>query len=115
MPETILPDAFVALLSNFRPCFHAPSYRHFVTLVSGWVHCLGRRTVTAVVLAAGAAGSSHISVFHRFFARACWSLDAVGRVLFTLALAWLPADAPLYLLLDDTLTRKHGQCISLAS
>src|SRR3954471_21658552 len=123
MPDTILPESFVTLLRAFTPCFHAPSYRHFVTLVSGWVHCLGRRTVTAVVLAAGAAGRGpisryppffppppprlrgHISGYHRFFARAHWSLDALGRVLFTLALAWLPANAPLYLLLDDTLTR----------
>lgn len=95
MPETILPDSFLALLTNFRPCFHAPSYRHFVTLLCGWVHCLGRRTVTAVVLAASAAGTGHISVFHRFFARAHWLLDDLGKVVFRLALAWLPADGPL--------------------
>jgi hypothetical protein len=35
-------------------------------------------------------------------------------VLFTLALPWLPADQPVYLLLDDTLARKHGKSISLA-
>ena len=68
-----------------------------------------------MALAAGAVGQRHISVFHRFFARAQWSLDALGRVLFTLALAWLPADAVLYVLIDDTLARKHGKCISLAS
>jgi hypothetical protein len=115
MPETILPDTFVALLTVFQPSFHAPSYRNFVTLVTGWIHCLGRRTVTAVVLAAGAVGQRHISVFHRFFARARWSLDALGRVLFTLALVWLPGAVPLYVLVDDTLARKHGKCISLAS
>ena len=115
MHEIILPDSFLPLLATFAPCFHGPSYRNFQLLVAGWIHCLGRRTVTAVVLAAGAVGQRHISVFHRFFARAHWSLDAVGRVVFTLALAWLPADAPLYLLVDDTLARKHGKCISLAS
>jgi hypothetical protein len=115
MHETIVPDSFALMLSAFAPCFRAPSYRNFVTLVTGWVHCLGRRTVTAVVLAAGAVGTQHISVFHRFFARAQWSLDALGRVVFTLALAWLPADALLYVLVDDTLARKHGKCIGLAS
>lgn len=115
MPAIILPETFVALLTAFQPCFHAPSYRNFQLVVAGWIHCLGRRTVTAMALAAGAAGQRHISVFHRFFARAHWLLDDLGRVVFTLALAWLPADAPLYLLLDDTLARKHGKCISLAS
>ncbi len=115
MPEFILPSSFICVLSAFRGCFGTPSYANFQLLVAGWVHCLGRRTVTAVVLAAGGVGWKHISVFHRFFSRAQWSLDAVGKVLFGLALAWLPSGQPLYLLGDDTLARKAGKCISLAS
>jgi hypothetical protein len=115
MPEGILPNTFVLLLAAFEPCFHAPTYRNFTLLVAGWIHCPGRRTVTGVALAAGAVGTRHISVFHRFFGRATWSLDAVGRVVFTLALAWLPADAPLVLLVDDTLARKTGKGVGLAS
>lgn len=115
MPEVILPNTFLPLLAAFQPCFHAPSYRTFGLLITGWIHCLGRRTITGVVVAAGAVGHRHISVFHRFFSRAQWSLDAVGRVVFTLALAWLPAAAPLVLLVDDTLARKGGKGISLAS
>jgi hypothetical protein len=115
MPTLILPDTFVPLLAAFQPCFTTPSYRTFCLLVAGWVHCRGRRTVTGVVVAAGAVGSRHISAFHRFFARAQWSLDALGRVVFTLALAWVPPDRPLLVLVDDTLARKHGKAIALAS
>jgi hypothetical protein len=115
MPEVILPPTFVVLLRAFAPCFTAPSYQTFRWLVAGWVHCLGRRTVTAVALAAGAVGGRHISVFHRFFARAKWGLDAVGRIVFTLALPWIPADASLHVLVDDTLARKGGKGISLAT
>jgi hypothetical protein len=115
MPALILPDTFLSLLTAFAPCFHAPSAANFTVLVAGWVHCLGRRTITAVVLAAGAVGAHHISVFHRFFARAQWSLDAVGHVVFTLALRWIPTDQPPYLLGDDTLARKSGKCIALGS
>ena len=95
MPAGIVPDTFVLLLGAFESCFSAPSYRNFGLLIAGWVHCLGRRTVTAVALTAGAVGRRHISTFHRFFGRAKWSLDAVGRVVFSLALDWLPAEAPL--------------------
>ena len=115
MHTTIVPESFVALLAAFEGCFHAPSYRNFVTLVTGWVHCLGRPTVTAVVVAAGAVGTRHISVFHRFFARAQWVLDDVGQVVFRLALAWIPAEQPLYVIVDDTLCRKSGKSICLAS
>src|SRR5215218_9944394 len=86
MPEIILPSPFVGLLVAFESCFHAPSYRTFGLLVAGWIHCLGRRTITGVALASGGVGQRHISVFHRFFSRAQWSLDAVGRVIFRLAL-----------------------------
>src|SRR3712207_4573518 len=88
MHVAIVPESFVRLLAAFEGCFHAPSYRKFVTLVTGWVHCLGRRTVTAVVVAAGAMESQHISVFHRFFSRAQWALDDVGQVVLRLALVW---------------------------
>jgi hypothetical protein len=116
MFEVILPQSFLLLCAAFQACFTAPPYRTFQWLVAGWVHCSGRRTITAVAVASGAAQEQrHISVFHRFFSRAQWSLDALGHVLFTLALAWLPADQPLYLLLDDTLARKHGKSISLAT
>jgi hypothetical protein len=115
MPALILPDTFLALLTAFTPCFHAPSAAKFTVLVAGWVHCLGRHTITAVVLAAGAMDTAHISTFHRFFARAQWRLDAVGQMLFTLAVRWIPADQPLYLLGDDTLARKGGKCIALGS
>jgi hypothetical protein len=115
MPEIILPSTMVSVLVAFEPCFTAPSYRTFGLLVAGWIHCLGRRTITAVAVASGGIESCHISVFHRFFARAKWSLDAVGRVIFQLALAWIPADQPLMILVDDTLARKTGKGISLAT
>jgi hypothetical protein len=83
--------------------------------VVGWILCQGRHTVTDVALASGAVGERHISVFHRFFSRASWRLDALGRVVFTLALRWLPADQPLVMLGDDTLARKGGKSIALAS
>src|SRR3954447_25753719 len=115
MFEVILPHPFLLLCAAFQPCFTAPTYRTFEWLAAGRVPHPGRRAITAVAVASGAVEQCHISVFHRFVARAPWSLDALGRVLFTLALAWVPADQPLFLLVDDTLARKHGKGISLAT
>lgn len=115
MPEVILPSPFVGLLAAFEPCFHAPSYRTFQLLVAGWIHCVGRRTITAVAVASGGVERCHISVFQRFFSRATWSLDALGQAVFRLALAWIPADQPLYVLIDDTLARTTGKGIALAT
>src|SRR3954467_14708005 len=115
MPEIILPSTMVSLLVAFEPCFSAPSYRTFGLVVAGWIHCLGRRTITAVAVASGGVERCHISVFHRFCTRARWSLDAVGQVVFRLALRWIPADQPLMILVDDTLARKTGKGIALAT
>jgi DDE superfamily endonuclease len=111
----MIPEPFAGLLAVYAECFQARSYATFQWLVLGWVQCLERRTLTAVALASGAVGTRHISVFHRFFARAQWSLDTVGQVVFRQALRWLPAEQPIYLLGDDTLARKQGKCVSLAS
>jgi hypothetical protein len=111
----MIPEPFACVLAAYAGCFQARSYSTFQWLVLGWVQCLERRTLTAVALASGAVGQRHISVFHRFFTRAQWSLDAVGQVVFQQALRWLPAEQPLYLLGDDTLARKQGKCVSLAA
>src|SRR5437879_538314 len=115
MSERMLPPTLAVLLTAFTSCFQARSYLTFEWLMLGWVQCQGRRTVTEVALAAGAIGARHISVFHRFFSRASWTLDALGHVVFTLALQWLPGDQPLVVLGDDTLARKGGKSIALAS
>jgi DDE superfamily endonuclease len=113
--DLILPPTLAVLLSAFALCFQARSAVIFEWLVVGWILCQGRRTVTEVVLASGGGGQRHISVFHRFFSRASWTLDALGRVVFTLALKWVPSDQPLLVLGDDTLARKGGKSIALAS
>ena len=115
MFDLILPPALAVLLTTFTPCFQARSVVVFEWLVVGWIQCQGRRTLTGVALASGAVGHWHIAVFHRFFSRASWTLDALGQVVFRLALKWLPADQPLVVLGDDTLARKGGKSIALAS
>jgi hypothetical protein len=115
MFETMLPEAFASVLAASAGCFQARSYATCQWRVLGWVQCLGRRTLTAVALASGAVGARHISVFHRCFARAQGSLDAVGPVVCQPALRWLPPEQPLSLLGDDTLARKQGKCVSLAA
>src|ERR671932_2930974 len=112
MSEVIVPPTLAALLAACTSCFQARSYLTFEWLVLGWVQCQGRRTLTSVALASGALGRRHISVFHRFFSRSSWSLDALGHVVLGLALKWAPADQPLVLLGDDTLARKSGKSIA---
>lgn len=115
MPDAFIVASFATLLQSFSPCFTAPSYESFVTLMSGWVLNLRRHTVTETVRAAGAVGTKHISSYHRFFSKGRWATDAMGLVLVRAIDARLDREAPLVAPVDDTLGRHTGKAIAAAS
>ncbi|HYO69860.1 MAG TPA: transposase [Archangium sp.] len=101
-----LPDSFLQMLLALGSAMNAPTRASWVTVVKGWLFA-GRRTLTGVLVAAGAVGDKHHSAYYRVFATARWSLDALGLALFALARPLLePGAVPLTL--DDTLARKRG-------
>lgn len=103
-----LPLTFCILLEPFRPLFTAPSFQNFLTLATGWLLCIGRHSISRVLQFSGAAtGDKHFSAYYRFFSRAVWEPDELGRTLVPLILRWIPAGW-LYALVDDTLCRKSG-------
>jgi len=108
----MLPESFTTYLSQFSFCFTEPTYRRFLTIITGWVLCTGKRTVTGVIRAAGVVGMRHHSGYHRFFSRARWSMDPVGLTLLRLLLPLLPKDALVMLTVDDTLARHTGKHIA---
>jgi len=101
-----LVPSFLVLLQPLAAVMTAPSFANFTTILAGWVFT-SRRTVTGMIVASGMAGVRHHSIFHRFFARARWSPDALGLAVFALIEPWL-GDGPVLLALDDTLARKRG-------
>lgn len=108
-----IPDSLLSCLAAFEPCFTGPSYQRFLTLMPGWLVCVGKRTVTGVMRAAGVA-EQDASGFQRFFSRGRWSPDEVGRVLLGMILKTLPSGQRVTLTLDDTLARHTGRRIASA-
>jgi hypothetical protein len=102
----ILVSSFVELVQQLSPVMTAPTFESFVTVLIGWVFAR-RRNVTKMILAADAVDEKHHSAFHRVFAAAQWSLDALGLLVFALILPWLN-DGQSVLAIDDTLARKRG-------
>ena len=103
-----LPLSFNELvLACFAPAMTSPTTLNLLLLLPGWI-LAPRRTITAMLQAAGLSGKLHHARFHRLFASARWSLDKVGLTLFRLILAYLPQDAVIFLAADDTLARKRG-------
>lgn len=105
-PSTV-PSTLSWIFLNFSFCFTSPSFENFVTLLTGWIACQGRHTVSRVIQAAGEAGREKAhDAFYRFFSRARWDHDCLAQVLFKLLLPFLPQviTAPV----DDTLAHKSG-------
>lgn len=107
---------FATLLFSFRGHFAAPTFVRFVVLVVGWILTSDpsqANCVTEALIAAEVSGQLHWEAFHRFFSRAGWHPDHLGRVLFRLLGPLLPSW--IELALDDTLAPKRGTRVFGAS
>lgn len=76
-----LVPGFLGLLQGLSTTMTTPRFDSLVTVLTGWVFA-SKRTVTRMVLAAGAAAEKHYSSYHRLFSAARWSLDALGLAVF---------------------------------
>jgi hypothetical protein len=112
--DPIIAPSFLVLLSAFADCFTAPSFETFRHVIGGWLLCIGRRHVSSLIEAADAVGHKHHTSFQRFFRAARWNADSVGLVVLRLVLKVAAPDAPLLLVIDDTLARHTGKHISSA-
>lgn len=114
MPDVMLPATFAALLAEFRCVFTRPSFDNFVVLVAGFVHALGGHRITDALRAAGSSASKQYNAYYRFFSRGRWSIDTLGLVLLELMIRLFKLDT-VELVLDDTLTRRTGKNVALAT
>lgn len=99
-------NALLSILLLVRPAFTEPSFCRFLVLFAGWVRTSGVHAVTEALVAAGVSGEHHHASFHRFFSRARWSMDELGRLVLLRLVALAPG--PLRLVLDDTLCGHKG-------
>ena len=100
-------SSFAVVLQELAVVMTVPSFHNFLIIVTGWVFSR-RRTITGMLTAAGVAGKRHHAAFHRLFAAARWSLDALGLAVFRLLEPLLGQDT-IFLAVDDTLARKRGR------
>ncbi len=108
MSIVTLPITFAHLLLAFGECFvDQRSFDNLFTITTGWIMCTSRHTVTRFIqVGHKPGGEKHHSALYRFFSRAKWDPDQMGRCLFELLLPLL--SRVLEILVDDTLCRRSG-------
>src|SRR5260221_5072630 len=108
-----LPDPIIEVLIVFRPLFTAPTWRKLMILLTGTLLTRGRRTVAAALRASGNSMAGNWSLLHQVLNRARWSPVAVSRQLLLLIIeTFVPAEACVDLVIDETLERHWGSKIS---
>src|SRR5829696_15595 len=103
-----LTPTWAALLAPFAPCFRPEVFATFRLMVTAWVACLGRRTVSRVWQTTGRAAGRDHSAAYRLFSEAAWNWDELARVLLARLLAALVPGGRVWLVCDDTLCHKRG-------
>jgi hypothetical protein len=102
----------IQLLSVFSVAFTAPTFAKVTVLIFGTILAPGRRTVTAALRLMGLGDDPHYSKYHRVLNRDRWSPWLVSKILLRLIVSiFLPAEAPLLLVIDETLERRRGKQI----
>ena len=101
-----LVASFVQFVQPLGWAMRATVFRSFLIVLTGWIFA-PRRTITGMLVAAGAAGQRHHAAFHRVFSAARWSLDQLELIVFDLLTTLLPPGT-VHLALDDTQAHKRG-------
>src|SRR6266571_2544615 len=98
LPGLTLPASLRRLLDAFAGCFTKPTLVVFTAMVVGMIAQTGSKTVCGMLAGAGLAQTWSHDRVHRFFARAVWSIDAMGLIVLDLIVTHLvDADAVIVL------------------
>ena len=121
--DAALVPGWEALCQLLAPAFTRPTFITFVHVVTGWVLCRSKPTVTNLVCTIGSSLLSHVAkhwtVYERFFYRAAWSLPELSRLLLTRVIVPLLIDrcavsTEIDLNIDDTTCSRCGKHVAWA-
>ncbi len=108
-----LPPQMIHVLRHFELLFSERMWDWVKILLVGAILAPGKRTVTACLRVMGLSQERQFQAYHRVLNRAKWSSRKLGRVLLELVLhAFVPADAPVVLGIDEHLERRRGRKIA---
>src|SRR5918912_2029762 len=103
-----LPHAIIVVLAHFEPCFTHPTWHKATLLVVGTLLARGRRTVAAALRLTGHTHDPSFSCFHHVLNRARWVPLALSRRLLLLLVAtFVPPQACVEIVVDETLERRY--------
>lgn len=111
MDATVI-SAWDALVNVFLGIFTRPTARVFTRVLTGWILCTSRRTVTGMIRWADPDGIRAHDTYHRFFPDAAWIMEELWRRLTVLLVERFYPSATIIVDLDDTLFHRSGHKVN---
>jgi len=108
----ITTSAWTELLQQFFPIFTMPAAEIFVRLITGWVLCTARHTITGILPFADPSGRKAHDAYHRFFPDASWAMSELWRLLTILLVRIFYPTGVISTDLDDTLFHRSGRKVN---
>jgi hypothetical protein len=97
-------------LRPFEAVFRETTWEYALVLLVGAILTPAKRTVTSALSVMGLRQEAQFQPYHRVLSRAAWSCLALSRILLALLLAaFVPADAPVIVGLDETIERRRDK------
>jgi len=109
VPAPLLASLLGVWEAVFSHAMTRPSFSNLLVVAVGWVMTDAPiRTITETLLATSIPERRHHEAFHRLFSRGTWDPDHVGHWLLQQLLKYTAAQAPLRLVMDDTVKGGKG-------
>lgn len=120
--DATLVSGWEALCQLLSQAFTQPTQVTFLHIVTGWVLCRSKPTVTNLICTMGRSllghAAKHWTTYERFFYRAAWTLPELSRLLLTRVVAPLVASHAVQrvinLSIDDTTCGRCGKHVAFA-
>ena len=111
-----LPQEMMSVILPFVALFSETVWDYAQILLMGAILAPGKRTVSAVLTVMGLKDDPQYQNYHRVLNRAKWCGLTASKILIGLLVqAFVPADAPIVLGVDETLERRKGDQIKQKS
>jgi len=109
MNNLSLTSAWEAIILNFSPLFTQPTAQIFTNLITGWILCTTRRTITGIIPFANPKNKRPHDAYHRLFPKSRWLPAQMWKLLAQLLIELFYPAGIVWMDMDDTIFHRTGQ------
>ena len=111
MNTLTLTSAWDTIILSFSLVFTQPTVHIFINLITGWVLCTCRRTITGILPFAEPKGKRPHDAYHRLFPKSRWLPAHLWKLLAQLLIGLFYPVGTIWIDLDDSIFHRTGRKI----